>query len=335
MRKIDLKNIIKESITDYLSALNETTEEVTPMQQYLMDYESEISNSPEQYFDDIKKLNSINDVIGYYGGRRQWTADKDLKQELSNLIKTLKSKFSVNEDSSVPADSTGMALDMMKNGLPTQTGTSSLREKSPDIVLENNISKDGKIYLVKKAMNESTDSDMVEERTLAELIGEEYCGVYSSKEKAMAHSKKALKERDLMMKENVKKGQAKIGGLEKQVADLKVQMQKLIDSPEMRGELTNYTSKLEKAEQVLEKLKAAIEKSSPKKEKKETKEDIKEAKSRESQEDTKEESVSQEKDGTWTLKYSAINHDTKKRENLTKKGFKSEQAAKNFMNMFN
>ena len=62
---------------------------------------------------------------------------------------------------------------------------------------------------------------------------------------------------------------------------------------------------------------------------------LEEVKSRESQEDTKEEGVSQEKDGTWTLKYSAINHDTKKRENLTKKGFKSEQAAKNFMNMFN
>ena len=62
---------------------------------------------------------------------------------------------------------------------------------------------------------------------------------------------------------------------------------------------------------------------------------LKEAKSREEKEDTKEESVNKEKDGTWTLKYSAINHDTKKRENLTKKGFKSEQAAKNFMNMFN
>ena len=68
---------------------------------------------------------------------------------------------------------------------------------------------------------------------------------------------------------------------------------------------------------------------------KDIQENLREAKSRESQEDTKEESVNKEKDGTWTLKYSAINHDTKKRENLTKKGFKSEQAAKNFMNMFN
>jgi hypothetical protein len=203
MNKLDLKTIIKESITDYLS-----------------------------------ELNSVNE-----------------------------------NDPAVPSDSADMAMDMMKNKLPTQTGTSTLREKSPDIVLENNISKDGKLYLVKEALNESTDSNMIEEKLLLDLIGEGYIGVFNDKNKAMAHSKKALKERDLLMKENVKKGQAKIGGLEKQVADLKAQMQKLIDSPEMRGELANYTTKLEKAEQVLEKLKAAIEKSSPKKVKKETKDD--------------------------------------------------------------
>jgi len=203
MSKLDLKTIIKESITDYLS-----------------------------------ELNSVNE-----------------------------------NDPAVPSDSTGMALDMI-NKTPTQTTSGNpLREKSPDIVLENNISKDGKLYLVKEALNESTDSNMIEEKLLLDLIGEGYTGVFNDKNKAMAHSKKALKERDLLMKENVKKGQAKIGGLEKQVADLKAQMQKLIDSPEMRGELSNYTAKLEKTEQVLEKLKAAIEKSSPKKAKKETKDD--------------------------------------------------------------
>jgi hypothetical protein len=201
------------------------------------------------------------------------------KLDLKNIIKESISDYlselnSVNEnDPAVPSDSTGMATDMMKNGLPTQTGTPTLREKSPDIVLENNISRDGKLYLVKEALNESTDSNMIEEKLLLDLIGEGYTGVFNDKNKAITHSKKALKERDLMMKENVKKGQAKVGGLEKQVADLKAQMQKLIDNPEMRGELSNYTAKLEKTEQVLEKLKAALEKSSPKKVKKEKKDD--------------------------------------------------------------
>ena len=89
----------------------------------------------------------------------------------------------------------------------------------------------------------------------------------------MNSAKKTLKGRDVLMKENVKKGQSKIGGLEKQVADLKSQMQKLIDNPEMRGELSSYTAKLEKTEQMLTKLKLALEKSAPKKEKKETKND--------------------------------------------------------------
>ena len=198
--------------------------------------------------------------------------------------------------------------------------------------LESNISKDGKIYLVRKPNKDTAEGGIVEEKSISELIGADYIGAFTSKEKAAAFGKKALKQRDAELKENVKKGQAKVGDLETQIATLKVDMQKLIDNPDTRSELGSYTARLEKFEALLDKLKSALDSNSPKKEKKE---DIEEAKSRESQEDTKEEGVSQEKDGTWTLKYSAINPDTKKRENLTKKGFKSEQAAKNFMNMFN
>ena len=154
-----------------------------------------------------------------------------------------------------------------------------IQEKSP--TLENNISKDGKIYLVKKAMNESTEKDIVEERSLAELIGEEYCGVYSSKEKAMSHGKRALKGRDMQMKENVKKGNSKISELMDQIEDLKIDIKakqsKAIDEPGMRDSLISdvddLMAKLDKKEAVLEKLKAALEKSAPKKEKKETKDD--------------------------------------------------------------
>ena len=100
-----------------------------------------------------------------------------------------------------------------------------------------------------------------------------YEGAYLKEAQAMIAAKKVRKVQETLMKENVKKGQVKVGGLEKQVADLKAEMAKLIDNPEMRGELSNYTAKLEKAEQVLEKLKAALEKSTPKKEKKEKKDD--------------------------------------------------------------
>ena len=206
MKRIELKNIIKESITDYLSELN-----------------------------------------------------------------------TLNEDPSVPTDSTGMALDMMKNGLPTQTGTGPLREeKTP---FEDKVTKDGNIYLVKKATKDMSEGGIIEKVTLEEMIegnmigGNEYTGAYLNSNQALAAGKKALKQRDSELKENVKKGQAKVGDLETQIATLKVDMQKLIDNPDTRSELGSYTARLEKFEALLGKLKKSLESSSPKKEKKEDKDE--------------------------------------------------------------
>ncbi len=185
MKKLELKNIIKESISDYLSELNSVNEE-------------EITEEPK-------------------------------KESLSS---------------------------------------------TPGLMFEDKVTKDNHIYLVKKALNESTEKDLVEKKPLMELIGEGlYEGAYLDEAKAMNAAKKAVKAKEALMKENVKKGHEKVSGLEKQVADLKAEMAKLIDNPEMRGELSSYTAKLEKAEKVLEKLKSALEKSSPKKEKKEKKDD--------------------------------------------------------------
>jgi hypothetical protein len=171
------------------------------------------------------------------------------------------------------------------NSVNEEETTEEIKEEpnisAPALTLENNISKDGKIYLVKKAMNESTEKDMVEERSLSELIGEGYIGVYNSKEKAMTHGKKSLKERDLLMKENVKKGNSKLSELMSQIedlkADIKAKQSKAIDEPGMRDSLVadvdGLMAKLNTKEAALEKLKAALEKSSPKKEKKEKKDD--------------------------------------------------------------
>jgi hypothetical protein len=194
-------------------------------------------------------------------------------QTLKNIIKESITDYLSELNSSVPEDSTDMALDMMKNGLPTQT-TSGKPLREEQSLFEDKVTKDNHIYLVKKAMNESTEKELVEKKLLMDLLGEGlYEGAYLNESAAMNAAKKVLKTKDTLMKENVKKGQSKIGDLEKQVITLKAQMQKLIDNPEMRGELSNYTAKLEKTEKVLEKLKAALEKSSPKKEKKEKKDD--------------------------------------------------------------
>jgi len=129
---------------------------------------------------------------------------------------------------------------------------------------------DGYIYLVKKAGNESNEKDLVEKMLLTDLIGEGlYEGAYLKEAQAMVAAKKARKAKDVLMKENVKKGQAKVGDLETQIATLKADMQKLIDNPDTRSELGSYTARLEKFEALLGKLKKSLESSSPKKEKKE------------------------------------------------------------------
>lgn len=139
--------------------------------------------------------------------------------------------------------------------------------------LENNISKDGKIYLVRKPNKDTAEGSIVEEKSISELIGTDYIGAFTSSEKAAAFGKKALKQRDADLKENVKKGQTKVSDLETQIATLKTDMQKLIDNPDTRSELSSYTTRLEKFEALLDKLKTALESNSPKKEKKETKDD--------------------------------------------------------------
>jgi hypothetical protein len=103
-----------------------------------------------------------------------------------------------------------------------------------------------------------------------ELIGEGlYEGAYLNEAAAMSAAKKVVKAKDVLMKENVKKGHEKVGDLESQIATLKVDMQKLIDNPDTRSELGSYTARLEKFEALLGKLKKSLEANSPKKEKKE------------------------------------------------------------------
>jgi len=193
MKKLFLKNIIKESITDYLSELNSTTEEET--------------------------------------------TEETTKESLTS---------------------------------------------TPGLMFEDKVTKDDNIYLVKKAMNESTEKDLVEKKPLMELIGEGlYEGAYLNEAQAMSAAKKALKGRDMQIKENIKKGNSKISELEDQIENLKIDIKakqsKAIDEPGMRDSLVadvdDLMSKLDKKEAMLNKLKSALEKSSPKKEKKETKDD--------------------------------------------------------------
>lgn len=197
------------------------------------------------------------------------------KLELRQLIKESISDYLAE------LNSTGLSEDEVIDETP-------IKEEKPTM-LENNISKDGKIYLVKKAMNESTENDIIEERSLSELFGEGYIGVYSSKEKAMSHGKKSLKERDTQIKENVKTGASKLKELEGQIEDIKMDIKakqnQAVDEPGMRdglvADVDSLMAQLSKKEEIYEKLKKALEASAPKKEKKADKKEDKENKDEE------------------------------------------------------
>jgi hypothetical protein len=96
----------EEEFPDYKTLLGENTEEygiyedssegeLTPLQQYIFDYETEISGEEgaNNELGNIKKLNSIDDVDQYYGEYRGWRQDRDFQYDLKNLINDLKRKF--------------------------------------------------------------------------------------------------------------------------------------------------------------------------------------------------------------------------------------------------
>jgi hypothetical protein len=96
----------EDEFPNYKSLFGENTEEygiyedssegkLTPLQQYIMDYEAEIrgEEGANNELNNIKKLNSIDDVDQYYGEYRGWRQDRDFQYDLENLINDLEDKF--------------------------------------------------------------------------------------------------------------------------------------------------------------------------------------------------------------------------------------------------
>ena len=152
---------------------------------------------------------------------------------------------------------------------------------------EDKVTKDGNIYLVKKVTKDMSEGGIVETVTLKELLdgnmigGTEYTGAYLASNQALAAGKKALKDRDAKLKENIEVGKSKVAELEAKIEGLKKTIEdnstRAVHDPQRRGELTETNdglfAQLEKIENAVEKLKTVLEKESPKKAKKEKKED--------------------------------------------------------------
>jgi hypothetical protein len=107
MKKSELKAKIKEMIVaetnskkveevNFLAELEGMLDEadgLTPLQDYVYQYEIEISGEDraQEFLDDIKKLNTPQDVYDYYAYDRDWSGSMD--DDLNNIFRQVSRKF--------------------------------------------------------------------------------------------------------------------------------------------------------------------------------------------------------------------------------------------------
>ena len=70
-------------------AVAEEVNDLTPLQQTVYEFESEVSPNPDEFIEDIKKLSSVKAVYNYYAHERGWLQDKDFKYLLKDLMTSL------------------------------------------------------------------------------------------------------------------------------------------------------------------------------------------------------------------------------------------------------
>jgi hypothetical protein len=136
MKKSELKAKIKEMIVaeyekdvdytdetagyDFLAELEgmlNEAEGLTPLQDYVYQYEIEISGEDEaqEFLDDIKKLKTPQDVYDYYAYDRDWSGSMD--DDLENIYRQVKRKFKnlseadETEKDTAEVDTTDVAVD--------------------------------------------------------------------------------------------------------------------------------------------------------------------------------------------------------------------------------
>ena len=73
-------------------------EELTPLQQFVYNYEKDISGEEEakSHLKDIQDLQTADDVYGYYANDRGWEGSMD--DDLESIYKQVKSKFKGSGD---------------------------------------------------------------------------------------------------------------------------------------------------------------------------------------------------------------------------------------------
>lgn len=147
-------------------------------------------------------------------------------------------------------------------------------QPEPQHTIDDNI---GNFWIVKKAMKESTEDDLIQEVDifgLAEMISQgtvskaDITGIYKMENKARRAVQGDIRSRDKSLKETVKQGSDLVKQLDQKIKDIKIEIQALTqkanDNPMLRdsasSDLEGLYADLGKKEAALERLKASLEK---------------------------------------------------------------------------
>ena len=88
----DLEAEQPDAFDFFMRDLNE--EKLTPLQQYVFNYEKDISGEVDSdALQAIKGMKNVDDVYDYYAYERGWEDDEDLEDDLENIYTQVKVKF--------------------------------------------------------------------------------------------------------------------------------------------------------------------------------------------------------------------------------------------------
>jgi len=150
MKKSELKDKIKEMIlkemesnnmedapeneVDFLAELEGMLSEengLTPLQDYVYQYEIEISGEDEaqEFLDDIKKLNTPDDVYDYYAYDRDWEGSMD--DDLDSIFRQVSKKFKNVSEAKDKEEDTEEVTDDVTDGDETVDVTDDFSTEEP------------------------------------------------------------------------------------------------------------------------------------------------------------------------------------------------------------
>ena len=125
--------IVKEY--DFLAELENMLNEaegLTPLQDYVYQYEIEISGEDraQNFLDDIKKLNTPQDVYDYYAYERDWSGSMD--DDLENIFRQVSRKFKNLKEADEEVDAEAEATD----DVTTDTGSEDIEVTDTETTAE-------------------------------------------------------------------------------------------------------------------------------------------------------------------------------------------------------